>query len=148
MKIQRMLACGASCLMLFSVLCVIYLLGIEGKDYTEAKALDGEGQAYSFYESETLDLVGFSESDISFSDTAYRGESVYVSIKGDADKLYGIAVFNASGKSSFSALVSKRANADGDVYWSWKVSENASDGYIRVIVTGEGEYAQMKIKIN
>ena len=148
MKIRRILTSGAFCLALFSVLCVIYLSGIEAKGYTDVRAIDGDTVNHSVYESETLDFVGFSEDDVSFSATAFRGENVYVGIKGEPDKLYDITVYNPSGKSSSSLLVSKRAGDDGSVYWSWKVSENVSDGYIRVIVSGENEYAQMKIKIN
>lgn len=148
MRARRILTSGALCLALFSVLCSIYLSGIEAKGYTEVRALDEDIPDYSVSESETLYLVGFSEDDVSFSAVAYRGESVYVSIKGEPEKLYKIAVYNPSGKSSSAALVSKRAGKDGDVYWSWKVSDNVSGGYIRVIVWGENEYAQMKIKIS
>lgn len=147
MRVRRVLASGAFCLALFSVLCVIYLSGVEVKAYTEVRALDENIQNYSVYESETLDLVGFSKDDVTFSAVAFRGESVYVNVKGDADKLYSITVFNPSGKSSSAELVTKRAGKDGSVYWSWKISDNVSDGYIRVIVSGENEYAQMKIEI-
>ena len=147
MKTKRITVSGGLCLLLFCVLCTIYLSGIEARAYTEIRILDGDIPNYSVYESETLETVGFSEEDVSFLATAYRGESVYVSVKGEPEELYKIAVYNPSGKSSSSELVSKRAGKDGGVYWSWKVSDNISDGYIRVVVSGENQYAQMKIRI-
>lgn len=134
--------------MLFSLLCLIYLSGLGVRGYTEVRALDEATRNLEIYESETLDLIGFSKDDVSFSTDAFRGESVYVNVKGEADGLYGITVFNPSGKSSSSALVSKRADKDGNVHWSWRVADNISDGYIRVIVAGENGYAHMRIRVN
>lgn len=132
---------------MFCVISTVYLLGIEAKSYTEVRELNNGALANCIYESETLRTVGLSGDDVAFSAAAYRGESVYVSIKGKPEALYEIAVYNPSGKSSSSALVSKRAGKDGSVYWSWSVSDNISDGYIRVIVSGGNQYAQMKMEI-
>lgn len=145
MKAKKLVISGAICAVLFFSLSFVFMLGVEQRSYTDIRSV--ESDAPYVYESETLCLVGFSEDDIAFSATAFRGENVYVNVKGETGKLYSITVFNPSGKSSASALVSKRAGEDGMVYWNWKVADNVSDGYIRVIVSGEDKYAQMKIKI-
>ncbi len=145
MNIRKTLLTAAISVALFAVMCGTYIFGLPDKVFKEVKVTpNGE---CSFYESENVDLIGFSENDIAFSDTAFRGGSVYVNVKGEAGKAYSIKVFTPSGKSGSSVFESKRADENGNVHWTWKVSDNISDGYIRVIVFGENEYAQIKMKI-
>ena len=144
MKTKKLIISGVLCTVLFFSLSFVCMLGADKGVYTPMREVDGDALVY---ESESVELIGFSEDEVAFSSTAFRGESVYVNVKGEAGELYSITVFNPSGKSSAAGLVSKRAGEDGWVYWNWKVAESVSDGYIRVIVSGENRYAQMKIKI-
>lgn len=148
-KGKRLFLSLCLCLLIFSAVCGAYSVGLEGSACKSVREIDTENaeKELMFYESERLDTIGFSSEDVKFSGEARRGENVYVSVNGEAGAVYGIRVYTPSGKSVSSAFESKTADSKGNVSWTWKVSENISDGYVRVIVFGENGCAQMKMRI-
>lgn len=151
MKMKRLVLTLSLCAVMFSAACAAYLLGLVGeapaKEIRTVTEAPYGAKELEFYESDRLFSIGFSETDIECPRTALRGEYVTVKLKGEAGAIYGIRTYTPSGKSYSSVFESKRADAYGEVSWTWKISKSIADGDVRVIIFGDDGYAQMKMRI-
>ncbi len=147
MKKKRILLTLFICTALFSIMCAVFYLGTDERPIKSVSALDGKECGIDFYESERLLTIGISEKNVEFPKNALRGEYVTVKLKGEPGTLYSIRVYTPSEKSNLSVFESKKADANGNVSWTWKISKNMSDGYVRAVVFGDDGCAQIKMKV-
>ncbi|SHI74505.1 Endonuclease YncB, thermonuclease family [Geosporobacter subterraneus DSM 17957] len=65
------------------------------------------------------------------------GENATASIQGTPGKEYTISVYYSSGASKASGLEPKKADANGNVSWTWKVGPSTKPGQYKVVIEGD-----------
>lgn len=83
----------------------------------------------------------------SFSDVHYPNEKVTVSITGQPNTEYTIAVHYSSKISDAQGLEPKTSDENGNVSWTWKVGPNTKSGERYLIIKGGGEEKRLTFTV-
>lgn len=75
------------------------------------------------------------------------GQNATLSAKGKPNTEYDIKVVYSSGESSAKGLENKKADANGNVSWTWKVGAKTKPGTYTITVKGGGETDTIKITV-
>lgn len=75
-----------------------------------------------------------------------RNETATITIKGEPNTRYSIAVFYSSSESSAAGLEEHVSDSNGFVKWSWKIGGRTKAGEHSIVISGGGQRFETRIR--